>query len=172
MRSFAEAETFCCQFWTQCERLTPSSQTELRLARRWAITERDMLMSDCDQRESAWRLRRMLTRPGTELRLSIWIEGITLVADQHRNEAAIEELNERLRWKLGVPDPLLDQFPKRLFVSGDGPLVCPVDGPVMPVRGQTCSNRESWDLRHGRHWGLLLCPKCLFIFAETLVSMN
>lgn len=53
-----------------------------------------------------------------------------------------------------------------------GEIYCPLDGPVIPIKGRERTPEFSWENLCGREWNLYLCPKCLGIFDSRLGKMN
>ena len=62
-------------------------------------------------------------------------------------------------------------FPEAVTPKG-APFLCPVDGPVSAVEGETSSPGWTWRHLCGREWSMALCPHCLGELAQTGYSMS
>ena len=102
-------------------------------------------------------------------------------------------LGSKALWKYGARlarpfseegDPLMDHLHQVHFFEWlpsnsttphplkHGEVYCPLDGPVIPIKGRECTPEFSWEILCGREWNLYLCPKCLGIFDSWLGKMN
>ena len=104
-----------------------------------------------------------------------------------------DSLGDKALWKLGArlnrpfseqEDPLIDnlhQVPLFTWLPPHsetppplkkGEFYCPLDGPVIPMKGRERTPEYSWEIMCGREWNLSLCPKCLGVFDSRLGRMN